>query len=63
LKDQNLEDKCPECGCLELLGLYASFWVELNKEGDSLISWADFESNTEITDKRQCFKCHHIFTI
>ncbi len=52
-------EKCPKCGCVKLLGLMGSFWVELNLDGEPVKPWQDFSSETEVTENRMCTECDH----
>lgn len=37
----------------------AAFWVSLDKNGEPEGQWRDWESNSEITEKRICSTCSH----
>lgn len=50
---------CPKCGCNRVLGEYASFLVPLDADGNQDGEWRDYESSTELTDKRMCPRCYH----
>ena len=56
-------DSCPKCGSTELLGLFAAFWVKLDSAGEPIGQWRDWQSETEITEKRTCLRCDHEFEI
>jgi hypothetical protein len=50
---------CPKCGSNRVSGLVASFWVGLDVEGQIEGEMVDVRSETELTEKRSCRKCHH----
>lgn len=54
--------KCPICGCDEILGKYASFWVQIDEDGnDTAPNFDDHQSSTELTGDMMCSKCAYEF--
>ena len=51
--------KCPECGSEDVLGSIAAFWVGLDKNGEAVGDWNDWQGNTELSDERHCNDCGH----
>ena len=48
---------------MKLGGLMEAFWVPIDKEGEMLGQWSDYSSETEVSEKRLCYDCHHEFEI
>ena len=53
---------CPVCASTSVNGLMASFWVPLERDGETVAcQWSECESSTELTNKRMCGQCGHEF--
>ncbi len=55
--------RCPSCGSTDLSGLMEAFWVPLGEDGEPDGEWVDWESSTEVGDKRLCGRCQTEFEI
>lgn len=51
--------KCPKCGSNDIAGLIPSFWVPLCEDGMPEGQWRDWESNTQLSEQRQCSSCFY----
>lgn len=52
-------EKCPKCGSTHIAGLMESFWVPLAADGSPDGQWIDWQSETEVGEKRLCYDCEH----
>ena len=55
--------RCPLCGNPPTAGLFAAFLVSLDKDGNPVGQWSDYESSTELTYTRYCGDCDQTFDL
>lgn len=60
-KPEPAPKKCPKCGSTSLSGLMASFWVEIDEEGNRKFDFSQYESATDFTGDLMCNVCDHEF--